>query len=62
MTDADLLDLLEILGDINEAIASLPRTSGPSAAGIIANKLAERKIQSFRSAIRQRMNHKRGEV
>ena len=57
MTDPDLLDLLEILGDIAEAAAE----SDPCSAGI-SLQIAHRKIQSFRSAIRQRMNHSQGEV
>lgn len=58
MRDADLLDLLEILGDMNEAIGALADGSKDSHVDArIATNLAERKIQSFRSAIRQRMNH-----
>lgn len=62
MKDADLLDLLEILGDMNEAIASLAEGQRELSGVFVPTKLAERKIQSFRSAIRQRMNHQQGEV
>jgi hypothetical protein len=53
MKDADLLDLLEILGDIAEGILSSGRGEDP----YVPVSLAQRKIESFRSAIRQRMMH-----
>lgn len=59
MTDPDLLDLLEILEDLAHAcyIEANPGSSIESAL-----LLAQRKISSFRTAIRQRMTHNQGEV
>ena len=58
MKDADLLDLLEILGDLNKSIARITYTDK----GFAATEITGRKIDSFRSAIRQRMIHSQENV
>ena len=58
MTNPDLLDLLEILGDIADGVLSAGRSEDP----FVSINLAQRKIDSFRTAIRQRMIHTEGEV
>lgn len=58
MNNADLLDLLEILGEV---VTGLDLESQSISAKVHYGR-ADRMIQSFRTAVRQRMLEKSGEV